>query len=169
MSAPFAPDPALDLLLVREVDVPAHLLWRALTTPELLMQWFCPRPWKTVECGIDLRPGGIFRTVMESPEGVRMDEGAGCYLEVVQNERLVWTTALGPGFRPTVPPPVDCGFLFTAVITLEAMGARTTYSALAIHMNPEDRARHEAMGFFDGWGTALDQLVEVSSGLAGQS
>ncbi len=162
---PFTPDPNLDLLLEREVDAPAHLLWRALTTPELLMQWFCPRPWKTVECDIDLRPGGVFRTVMESPEGVRMDEGVGCYLEVVENQRLVWTSALGPGYRPNVMEPDQPGFLFTAVITLESMGDRTKYSALAIHSDPESKSSHEVMGFHDGWGTALDQLVELAQGL----
>ena len=42
---------------------------RAWTTPEHLKKWFTPAPWTTVDCEIDLRPGGIFRTVMRSPEG----------------------------------------------------------------------------------------------------
>lgn len=158
-------NPELDLLLEREVDAPAHLIWRAWTTPALLMQWFCPRPWKTVECDIDLRPGGVFRTVMESPEGVRMDEGQGCFLEIVENQRLVWTSALGPGWRPNVLAPDQPGFLFTAVITMKELGERTKYSARVIHGDPEAKSTHEAMGFHDGWGAALGQLVEVAQSL----
>jgi len=40
-------------------------------------------------------PGGIFRFVMRSPEGKEYPN-AGCYLEVIENEKLVWTAALGP-------------------------------------------------------------------------
>ena len=51
----------LDLVLERVVDVPAHLIWKAWTEPEELKPWFCPKPWRTTEAEIDLRPGGIFR------------------------------------------------------------------------------------------------------------
>ena len=50
--------PGLDLILERVVDVPRELVWRAWTTPEHLMKWFTPVPWKTIACEIDLRPGG---------------------------------------------------------------------------------------------------------------
>ena len=62
-------DPKLDLVLERTIDVPRELVWAAWTQPEHLSQWFTPAPWTVSECGIDLRPGGIFRTVMRSPEG----------------------------------------------------------------------------------------------------
>ena len=97
------PDPRLDLQFERIVEVPRELIWRAWTTPELLKQWFTPAPWKTVDCEIDLRLGGIFRTVMRSPEGQEIP-GEGCYLEIVENEKLVWTNALAPGFRPRNTP-----------------------------------------------------------------
>ncbi|MBS1212447.1 MAG: putative glutathione S-transferase-related transrane protein, partial [Proteobacteria bacterium] len=93
------PHPKLDLLFERVVDVPRELVWKAWTTPEQIKQWFTPAPWKTVGCEIDLRPGGVFHTVMRSPEGKEL-QNAGCYLEIVENERLVWTNALAPGFRP---------------------------------------------------------------------
>ena len=51
------PDPKLDLVLERVVDVPPHLVWEAWTQPEHLKKWFCPRPWKTIDCEMDLRPG----------------------------------------------------------------------------------------------------------------
>jgi uncharacterized protein YndB with AHSA1/START domain len=62
-------DPRLDLLLERIVDVPPVLVWAAWTEPVRLKKWFTPAPWQTVDCEIDLRPGGIFRFVMRSPEG----------------------------------------------------------------------------------------------------
>jgi uncharacterized protein YndB with AHSA1/START domain len=153
-------DPTLDLVLEREVDVPPHLVWAAWTTPEHVKKWFAPKPYETIECEIDLRPGGIFRTVMRSPEGETMDEGAGCFLEVVENQRLVWTAALGPGFRP-----VASDFPFTAIISLEPAGSGTKYRAIAVHGSPEQKAEHEKMGFHEGWGIALDQLVEVAKSL----
>ena len=63
------PDPKLDLVLDRVVDVPVELVWAAWTKPEHILKWFTPAPWSTVDCEIDLRPGGIFRTTMRSPEG----------------------------------------------------------------------------------------------------
>ncbi|MGZ5152518.1 MAG: SRPBCC domain-containing protein [Burkholderiales bacterium] len=48
------------------------------------------------------------------------------------------------------------------MITLEAHGKGTKYTALAIHKDEEGRKKHEEMGFYDGWGTALDQLVAVA-------
>jgi uncharacterized protein YndB with AHSA1/START domain len=155
------PNPQLDLSLERIVDVPRELVWAAWTTPEHLKKWFTPAPWTTVECEIDLRPGGIFRTVMRSPEGQTFPN-VGCYLEVVPNELLVFTNALGPCYRPagSTSTPAD-PLLFTAVISLDAEGKQTKYTALVIHGNEMSRKKHEDMGFNQGWGAALDQLVAL--------
>ena len=153
-----SPDSDLDLTFTRIVDVPAHLIWRAWTEPELIKKWFTPAPWKTVDCEIDLRPGGIFRTMMRSPEGQDFPN-LGCFLDVIENEWLVWTAALGPGFRPA--PENKMGFPFTAVIALAPHGAGTKYSATVFHADKEGRDRHAAMGFAEGWGKALDQLVAL--------
>jgi uncharacterized protein YndB with AHSA1/START domain len=152
-------DPQLDLVLERVVDVPPNLVWAAWTMPEYVKQWFTPAPWQTVDCEIDLRPGGVFRTVMRSPEGQEFPN-LGCYLEVIENEKLVWTAALKPGYRPQnsaggIP-------LFTAVILLEPHGAGTKYTAIAIHGDEEGAKTHAKMGFYDGWGKALDQLVALA-------
>ena len=146
------PAPRLDLVLERVVDVPRELVWAAWTRPEHLRKWFTPAPWTVADCEIDLRPGGIFRTVMRSPEGKEFPN-IGCYLEVVPNERLVWTDALLPGYRPAENP------FMTAIITLESQGKGTRYTAVAIHRDDAGRKKHEEMGFYQGWGKALDQLV----------
>ena len=145
-------DPKLDLVLEREIDVPPELVWRAWTEPQHLMKWFTPAPWKTVDCEIDLRPGGIFRTVMRSPEGQDMTN-LGCCLEVVEKRKLVFTDALLPGFRPR-----DEGF-FTAIVLIDPIKGGSKYTAWAIHKDEAGKKTHEDMGFHSGWGTALDQLV----------
>ena len=92
---------------------------------------------------------------MRSPEGEQFPN-VGCFLEVVPQERLVFTDALGPGYRPSENP------FFTAVVTLEPHGKGTRYTAMAIHRDEEGRKRHEEMGFHQGWGKALDQLVALA-------
>jgi uncharacterized protein YndB with AHSA1/START domain len=158
-------NPELDLYFERVVDVPPEQVWKAWTVPEHMLPWFCPLPWKTVEAEIDLRPGGKFYTVMQSPEGHKFPN-MGCYLEVVENTRLTWTNALAPGFRPVPEPEASPGhecaeFLFTATIFLEPHGGGTKYSALAQHRDKAAKVRHAEMGFEGGWGACLDQLVAM--------
>jgi uncharacterized protein YndB with AHSA1/START domain len=159
-------NPMLDLAFERIVDVPKELVWQAWTTPDLIKQWFTPAPWKTIECEIDLRPGGIFRTVMLSPEGQEFPN-QGCYLEVFKNERLVWTNALTAGFRPAFSSGDKAdsavGFAFTAAIALAAQGSGTKYTATVIHADEAACRQHAEMGFHEGWGKALDQLVALIS------
>jgi uncharacterized protein YndB with AHSA1/START domain len=149
------PDPKLDLVLEREIDVPAHVLWAAWTRPEHLSKWFAPAPWTIVHCDIDVRPGGKFHFVMRSPEGQDYPT-TGCYLEVVENRRLVWTDALLPGYRPSENP------FFTAVVTMAPAGNGTRYKAVAVHRDEATRKKHEEMGFHEGWGQVLEQMVEFA-------
>lgn len=157
---PFAFNPETDLRLERVVDAPREKLWRAWMEPEHLMPWFCPKPWSVSACEIDLRPGGIFSTTMRSPEGQEFPN-VGVWLDVVPGKRLVWTDALGPGWRPSNRGylTTDGGFYVTASITLESVGTQTRYVAQAMHASSAARDQHAAMGFHEGWGTALDQLV----------
>jgi uncharacterized protein YndB with AHSA1/START domain len=165
-SAVIQPDAKLDLVLERVVDVPRELMWAAWTKPEHLKKWFTPKPWTTVDVELDLRPGGIFRSVMRSPEGQDFPN-LGCYLEVVPFEKLVFTSALGPGYRPLIRISTgDCHELyFTAVVTFEALGTQTRYRAVAIHGDEASTKKHEEMGFHQGWGAALDQLVALAKTL----
>lgn len=154
-----------DLVLERLLDAPRELVWRAWTDPEQLKAWWAPRPYETIECEMDLRPGGAFYTRMTGPDGFD-SPGTGCFLEVVPLRKIVWTNALEGEFRPTVPE--DCGgFPFTAIVTFEDNGdGRTRYRAVAMHRNTADRDTHEQMGFHDGWGTVAGQLEQVAQGLA---
>lgn len=148
-----------DLFLERIVDVSPQLVFKAWTTPKHLMPWFCPKPYRTIECEIDLKPGGKFFTQMVDADGNKLPATAGCYLEIVPNRKLVWTSALGPGFRPN--DPAAAPWFFTAVLTFEPHGnGGCRYTATAIHATKHHAAAHEKMGFTQGWGIVLEQLVE---------
>lgn len=148
-------DSERDLQLQREIGARPETLWRCWTEPDLLKQWFCPRPWAVTEAEIDLRPGGIFRTLMQGPGGEQHDN-PGCFLEVVPNRRLVFTDALGPGWRPAASS------FMTAIVTFVPIEGGTRYHAHCLHASAEQRKTHEDMGFEPGWGTAAAQLADLA-------
>jgi uncharacterized protein YndB with AHSA1/START domain len=146
-----APDERHELVLTRLIDAPRHKLWRAWTEPELLKQWFTPRPWTTPVVTTDVRPGGSNHIVMRGPDGQEFDNH-GVYLEVVPDERLVVTDAYTKAWEPSAKP------FMTLVLTFADEGGKTRYTASVRHWSAEDRATHEQMGFHTGWGQATDQL-----------
>lgn len=154
-------DAGLDLVLERVVDVAPEKVWAAWTQAKHLQRWFTPRPWRTGECVIDLRPGGLFRTEILGPDGERFLADC-CYLEIVEGRRLVWTNVLGTGFRPASVAGGCTGHAFTAILTFTPEGSGTRYRAHVIHGTPEAKLAHEEKGFYDGWGSALDQLIELA-------
>ena len=93
---------------------------------------------------------------MRGPDGAAMDEGPGCILVAEPERVLAFTDAMRPGFHPT-----GAGFL-TGVYLLAPTEAGTKVTARALHAGPETRAQHAEMGFFEGWGTAIDQLAVLA-------
>jgi uncharacterized protein YndB with AHSA1/START domain len=146
-----------DLVLERFVDVPPAKVFEAWTTPEIIVKWFTPDPWKTLSCELDLVPGGKFNSVMQGPEGQEFPN-FGCVLEVIPGRKLVFTDTLLPGYRPAPNP------FMTAIVEIIPEGNGTRYRATALHKDEETKKKHEEMGFHEGWGKALDQLVEVIRG-----
>lgn len=153
-------DPKLDLFMERSIDVPVELVWKAWTDAAQLKQWFTPAPWTTPECEIDLRPGGKFFTTIESPEGERMSL-TGCYLEIEENRKLVWTDALGPEFRPSGEPNHCIDHFFTATLLLASENGGTKYTVIIRHADEEACRKHAERGFPGGWDEALKQLVAM--------
>lgn len=153
-------DPELDLVIELIINVPAHLIWRAWTTPHHLKEWFCPKPWQVTQCYIDLRQGGLFKTIMEGPSGEKHDN-SGCYLEIVENQKLVWTDALEENYRPTGQKSNCFEGSFTGVLLLEDLGnERTKYTAIAKHGSVKDREAHEKLGFKEGWTIVANQMID---------
>ncbi|MGE0387652.1 MAG: SRPBCC family protein [Gammaproteobacteria bacterium] len=158
IEADIAPTTERELVLTRLIDAPREKVFRAWTEPELLKQWFTPRPWTTPVVEIDLRPGGSNYILMRGPDGEEFPNH-GVYLEVVRNERLVLTDAYTRAWEPSAKP------FMTVVLTFEDAGGRTRYTARVLHWSVADRQEHEKMGFHDGWGKATDQLEALVAGI----
>lgn len=154
-----APVESHDLVISRLLHAPRSTLWRAWTEPELLKQWWCPKPWTTEVKAFDLRPGGGFHTFMQGPDGGTSDN-PGCFLEIVPQQRIAFTTMLGADWRPQSP-----WMGMTAVITMADEADATRYVASVMHPDRATRDRHQEMGFFDGWNTCIDQLEAFANTL----
>ncbi|MDP9570622.1 SRPBCC family protein [Agrobacterium cavarae] len=144
-----------ELVLMREIDAPREKIFRAWTDPQLLKQWFCPKPWGVSHAELDVRTGGSSVIVMTGPNGEVVDN-RGVYLEVVPNEKIVFTDAFKTAWIPSEKP------FMTGIVLLEPLGdGKTKYTAMARHWTEEDKKTHEAMGFHEGWGAATDQLAAL--------
>jgi uncharacterized protein YndB with AHSA1/START domain len=144
-----------ELVLTRTINASRDKIFRAWTEPKLLKQWFAPLPWTVVTAQLDVRPGGCSVVIMRGPDGKDMP-GRGVYLEVVKNERLVFTDAFTSAWEPS-----DKAFSVVTVTLEDLGGERTQYTARVLHWSVADREAHEKMGFHAGWTLCADQLAAL--------
>ena len=144
-----------DLHLHRILKAPRSAVWECWTNPEHIPHWFAPQPVVTKVHRLELRPGGAFQIEMFM-DGQSLGSDPGCFLEVAPGERLTWTSALGPDFRPV--DPTAHPFLFSATLTFADHPEGTDYRVVARHKDEASARAHEEMGFSEGWGTVAEQL-----------
>lgn len=150
-----------ELSITRIIDAPRATVWRCWSEPDLLKQWYCPKPWFVSHAAFDLRPGGASYIVMNGPNGEE-NKLPGQYLEVVDQRRLVFTDAFIGDWRPGASKPFMTGY----VEFEDAPGGKTQMIWGARHWSAEDREQHQAMGFEQGWNAAADQLNDLAKSLA---
>ena len=143
-----------ELILTRLIGAPRERVFK--TWFRHFTRWWGPHGMTTPFCEMDVRPGGVFRTIMRAPDGTEYPT-KGIFLEVLENERIVFTDAYDPGWQPSADP------FFTAVTTFEDHNGKTKYTARALHWTVENRELHEKMGFHQGWGESIDRLAALCS------
>lgn len=154
-----APATDRELVLARIIDAPREKVFRCWTDATLLPKWFAPLPWTTSSTKLDVRAGGSSLVVMRSPEGEEYPN-PGLYLEVVPNEKLVFTDAFTEAWLPSGKP------FMVGILTFEDIGGgKTKYTATVRHWSVEDRDTHEKMGFHGGWGLCTEQLEALAKTL----
>ena len=149
-----------ELMVERFIAAPPAVVWKAWSDPAHLAKWWIPAPMECQVVKLDLRPGGGFETRMREGQGEFQPHVEACFLEVVPQARLVFTTMLTEGWKPAEP-----WLSMTAIMTLAAEGPGTRYTASALHRTPADARKHEEMGFHEGWGITLDQLAALAEQL----
>lgn len=151
--------PEFALTLERTLSAPRAAVWRCWTEPDLLCQWFCPKPWGVSHAVMELRAGGRFFTHMVGPAGEQMPND-GVFLQVEQGNKLVFTDAFVSAWVPS-----GKAFMVGEITLADAPGGGTHYRARALHWSEADMQQHEAMGFHAGWAAATQQLQDLAATL----
>jgi uncharacterized protein YndB with AHSA1/START domain len=147
--------PADDQILIeREFAAPAHLVWRAITEPDLVRRWWHANRGEVTVCEIDLRVGGTWRYA-QRPAGGEEFSFYGEFLEIVPEEKIVQTEIFAP-----FP---DSGA--TNTMTLSESGGVTTLRTLVQHQTTEGRDMHVGSGMEAGLQDAFDLLEQVAISL----
>src|SRR5918994_7259816 len=140
------------ILITREFDAPRHLVYKALTTPELVKRWWNAKRGEVTIAEIDLRVGGKWRSVMVADDGTEVGFH-GEYREIVPNERIVSTEAY-----EGIPDPDANATVNT--ITLVEQDGRTSMSVLVQAPSKEVRDAIIDSGMEAGMQDAYDLLEE---------
>jgi uncharacterized protein YndB with AHSA1/START domain len=142
-----------EILITREFDAPRHLVYKAWTTPELVMRWWSGRQGEMTLAEIDLRVGGRWRYVMTSGGAEIAFNGE--YREIVANERLVHTEVFEamPG-----DPAIN-------VVTFDDVDGRTRLELLVQCETKETRDGIIESGMEVGMQEQMDLLEELAVSL----
>ena len=141
-------------MITREFDAPAHLVYRAVTEPELVRRWWGGLRGEVTFCEIDLRVGGRWRYAMAAHNGSEV-AFYGEYREIVPDERIVSTEIYEPF------PEAEA----LNTMTLTERDGRTTLTTLVHHSSPEARDGHINSGMEGGMQESFDKLEEVARSL----
>ena len=148
--------PADDQILIeREFAAPAHLVWRAVTEPELVRRWWPAGRGEMTACEIDLRVGGTWRYAMRAEAGEEFSF-YGEFLDIVPDAKIVQTETFEP-----FPDNAS-----TNTMTLTERDGVTLLRTLVQHDSPQARDMHVNSGMEAGMQDAFDRLERVAMSLA---
>ena len=149
-----------DVLIVRMLDAPRELVWKAWTDPEHFKSWWGPKDYTCPFCEMDLRVGGKYLNCMRSPAG-RDYWSTGVYREIVPIERLVFTDCFADEEGNVVPAThyglsPDFPLEMLVIVTFEDLDGRTkmTLEHIGVLSGPDSESMQQ------GWNESFDKLVE---------
>jgi uncharacterized protein YndB with AHSA1/START domain len=147
------------IIMTRMFDAPREKVWECFTKPEHVKRWFGGAGYSNPVCEMDVRPGGLWKHVMRTPDGqdYKMDF---VYIEVKKPERLVWES-VGHGEKRAGGSPT-C----RQIITLEDHGAQTKWKLVAEFNSLADRDMAKSYGFADMITEGCERLNDVVKELA---
>jgi uncharacterized protein YndB with AHSA1/START domain len=145
-----------EIRMTRVFDAPRALVFEALSRPEHIKRWWgrLGEGYSVPVCEVDLRPGGKWRYVNQTPQGDATFYGE--YREIAPPERVVFTEVYAP-----FPDAVS---VVTAELTEEEGKTRLTVNCL--YPSVEVRDMVVKSGMERGAAISYDRLEEVAQELA---
>jgi uncharacterized protein (TIGR03086 family) len=141
-----------EIVMTRSFDAPRHLVFEALTRPELLRRWLGVfGDWSMAVCEVDPRVGGSYRYVWHGPDGVQMGM-RGVYREIVPPERIVATEEFDESWYPG--EAIDTW-------TLTEQDGKTTLTTTMLYASREARDGVLASGMAGGVAAGYEALDTV--------
>jgi len=150
------------ILITREFDAPRHLVYKAMTTPELVRRWWHAKRGEVTACEIDLRVGGKWRYAMVTPDGFEVALH-GEYVELVPDERIV-TREVYEGLPEGVTE--EQGSTVNTATFADAGDGRTELTLLIQTTSKAARDAIIESGMEDGLQDALGLLEETAQSLS---
>src|SRR5712692_3319826 len=142
-----------EILITREFDAPRELVFKAITDPQLIPQWWGPRYLSTQVDTMDVRPGGQWRFINRDAEG-KAYAFHGVYHEILAPERIIDTFEF-EGLPET-------GHVTLETMKLEALpGGRTRLIAQSVFQSVADRDGMLQSGMEEGVNETYDRLAEL--------
>lgn len=146
-----------EIVITRVFDAPRHVVFDAMTKPELLKRWFYGPPgWSLEVCEIDLKAGGAYRYVMRGPDGAEMGFG-GVHREVVPPERIVCTQLFDQDWT---------GGEAVGTMVLTERDGKTTLTNTMLYSSKEARDAVLKTPMEQGMAMGYDRLAEMLPKLA---
>jgi len=139
-----------EIVHTRVFDAPRHLVFDALTKPDVLRSWYGPQGWTLVDCEIDLRAGGKWRFVTRQPSGREIVQ-FGVFIEIVAPVRFTRTERWLDW---------DCGEVVVTTELREHEG-RTTLTSTTRYPSTQVRDELIAAGANRGTGEHYDKLAAL--------
>lgn len=152
----------LEIVITRDFDAPRELVWKAMTTPELIRRWlYAPEGWEMTVCEGSIRVGGDFRWAWNGPDGKPALEISGKNTVVEPPSKLVHTEAMKMWGQGCPENGMELGELL-ATMTLTERAGRTKMEMTLAFDSKQARDGALASGMADGMSAGylnLDQML----------
>jgi uncharacterized protein YndB with AHSA1/START domain len=142
-----------EIVMTRAFDAPCHLVFDALTKPELIKRWLLgPPDWSMPVCEVDLKVDGRYRYVWRHDSDGRDMGMGGVFREIVAPKRLVQTEKFDESWYP--------GEALATAVLVEQKG-RTTLTTTVLYESREARDGILKSGMEKGVAASYDRLEEL--------
>jgi uncharacterized protein YndB with AHSA1/START domain len=143
-----------DIVIRRTFDAPREVVFKAITDPSLIPNWWGPSRYTTDVDVMEVRPGGRWRFINRTADGTEFGFH-GVYHDVVAPERVTQT------FEFEGAP----GHVTLDTATLEEVDGKTTMVSTSVFQSAEDRDAMVSSGMEGGARETYDRLAEVIESL----